>query len=129
MRVNPDFEVKGSGMRMGGGPQQFGIDAEQVPALLGRLAELDLEFLGFHIFAGSQNLNAEILCEAQRKTVELALRLADSAPAPVRYLNLGGGFGIPYFDRDRPLDLGAIGENLARCSPTRSGRACRTRAS
>ena len=75
---------------------------------------VDVEFLGFHIFAGSQNLNAEILCEAQRKTVELALALADSAPAPVRYLNLGGGFGIPYFDRDRPLDLGAVGENLAR---------------
>ena len=44
------------------------------------LRHADLEFLGFHIFAGSQNLNAEILCEAQRKTVELALRLADAAP-------------------------------------------------
>jgi len=114
VRVNPDFQVKGSGMRMGGGPQQFGVDAELVPALLARLAESDVEFLGFHIFAGSQNLNAEILCEAQRKTVELALALADSAPAPVRYLNLGGGFGIPYFDRDDPLDVGAVGENLQR---------------
>jgi diaminopimelate decarboxylase len=114
VRVNPDFQVKGSGMRMGGGPQQFGVDAELVPALLARLAEFDVEFLGFHIFAGSQNLNAEILCEAQRKTVELALALADSAPAPVRYLNLGGGFGIPYFDRDNPLDVGAVGENLQR---------------
>ena len=76
------------------------------------LAGKDLEFLGFHIFAGSQNLNAEILCEAQRKTVELALRLADASPVPIRYLNLGGGFGIPYFERDQPLDLGAIGENL-----------------
>jgi diaminopimelate decarboxylase len=112
VRVNPDFQVKGSGMRMGGGPQQFGIDAEKVPALLGELAGADLEFLGFHIFAGSQNLNAEILCDAQRKTVELALELADASPAPVRYLNLGGGFGIPYFERDQPLDLGAIGHNL-----------------
>ncbi len=133
VRVNPDFQVKGSGMRMGGGPQQFGVDAELVPALLARLAEFDVEFLGFHIFAGSQNLNAEILCEAQRKTVELALALADSAPAPVRYLNLGGGFGIPYFDRDDPLDLGAVGENLAaaarRPDPAQpAGRARRDRA-
>jgi diaminopimelate decarboxylase len=112
VRVNPDFQVKGSGMRMGGGPQQFGVDAEKVPALLGRLARADVEFLGFHIFAGSQNLNAEILCEAQRKTVELALRLADASPLPVRYLNLGGGFGIPYFEKDQPLDLPAIGHNL-----------------
>ena len=73
----------------------------------------DLELLGFHIFAGSQNLNAEILCEAQRATVALALRLAESAPAPIRYLNIGGGFGIPYFERDEPLDLAAIGDNLS----------------
>ena len=82
----------------------------------------DLDLLGFHIFAGSQNLNAELLCEAQRKTVELALRLADAMTGPVRYLNLGGGFGIPYFEKDEPLDLAAIGENLARpARPTRSG--------
>ena len=113
MRVNPDFRVKGSGMRMGGGPQQFGVDAEQVPDFLVGLAAADLDFLGFHVFAGSQNLNAAILCEAQRKTVELILALAEKAPAPVQYVNLGGGFGIPYFDKDVPLDLDAIGANLA----------------
>jgi diaminopimelate decarboxylase len=112
IRVNPDFELKGSGMKMGGGPQQFGVDAERVPALLAELALADVDWLGFHVFAGSQNLNAEILCDAQRKTVELALRLSDHAPRPVRYLNIGGGFGIPYYERDAPLDLPAIGANL-----------------
>lgn len=110
LRVNPPFSVRGSGMRMGGGPQQFGVDAERVPALLNRLGDLDFE--GFHVFAGSQNLNADSICEAQRLTVELVLELAESAPGPVRYLNLGGGFGIPYFERDRPVDLGRIGDNL-----------------
>jgi diaminopimelate decarboxylase len=112
VRVNPDFQVKGSGMRMGGGPQQFGVDAEQVPEFLAGLAAADLEVLGFHVFAGSQNLNAEILCEAQRKTADLILTLADKSPGPVRYVNLGGGFGIPYFDKDVPLNLTAIGANL-----------------
>jgi diaminopimelate decarboxylase len=112
VRVNPDFAVKGSGMRMGGGPQQFGVDAERVPALLKELAATDLEMLGFHVFAGSQNLRADIISEAQRRTVELLLRLAGDAPEPVRYLNLGGGFGIPYTDRDQPLDLAAIGADL-----------------
>jgi diaminopimelate decarboxylase len=113
VRVNPDFQVRGSGMRMSGGPQQFGVDAERVPALLDRLAAIGVEFLGFHIFAGSQNLNAGILCDAQRKTVELALRLAEYSAEPIRYLNIGGGFGIPYFERDEPLHLAAIGDNLA----------------
>ncbi|MBM7798505.1 diaminopimelate decarboxylase [Microlunatus panaciterrae] len=113
IRVNPDFRVKGSGMRMGGGPQQFGIDAEQVPDLMANLAAADVDMLGFHVFAGSQNLSAEILVAAQRKTVDLILSLADKSPWPVRYVNLGGGFGIPYFEKDQPLDLGAIGANLA----------------
>lgn len=114
VRVNPDFQVKGSGMRMGGGPQQFGIDVEQVPALLTDLSAADLDLQGFHVFAGSQNLNADIICEAQRKTVDLILALADKSPCPVRYVNLGGGFGIPYFDKDVPLDLDTVGSNLAR---------------
>ena len=113
LRINPDFEVKGSGMRMGGGPQQFGIDAEEVPAALHELGTLGLDFVGFHIFAGSQNLRADILQEAQERTIDLALALAGHAPRPIRHLNIGGGFGVPYFSKDAPLDLPAVGQNLA----------------
>jgi diaminopimelate decarboxylase len=112
IRVNPDFAVRGAGMRLGGGPQQFGIDCERVPDLLAGIDAEHLDFHGFHVFAGSQNLQAESICQAQRHTAELVLRLADAAPGPIRYLNLGGGFGIPYSGRDRPLDLARVGENL-----------------
>jgi len=116
VRVNPDFELKGSGMKMGGGPKQFGIDVEVVPQMLDWIAGEGrglLSFEGFHLFSGSQNLRAESICEAQRKSYELALRLAGDARMPVRFLNLGGGFGIPYFPGDARLDLAPIGENLA----------------
>jgi len=117
-RVNPDFGVRGSAMHMGGGPQQFGIDAERIPAALKAVADGGLDFQGFHVFAGSQNLDAESICQAQRQTVELVVRLAAAAPGPVRYLNLGGGFGIPYAARDRPLDLAPISANLAELMDT-----------
>jgi diaminopimelate decarboxylase len=113
VRVNPDFELKSSGMKMGGGPKPFGVDAERVPAMLRRIGELPLEFQGFHIFSGAQNLRADAIAEAQRKSVELALRLAQDAPGPVRILNIGGGFGIPYFPGDERLDLSLVGRNLA----------------
>ena len=112
LRVNPDYELKGSGMKMGGGPKQFGIDAEALPPVLAEVGRLGLAFEGFHLFAGSQNLKAESICEAQQKSYELALRLAESAPAPIKFLNLGGGFGIPYFPGETPLDLAPIGANL-----------------
>ena len=113
VRVNPDFELRSSAMKMGGGPKPFGVDAEQVPELLAQIKRLGLNFEGFHIFAGSQNLKAEAIIEAQRQSFELALRLADSAPAPVRFLNLGGGFGIPYFPGETRLELAPVADNLA----------------
>ena len=114
VRVNPDFELKGSGMKMGGGPKQFGVDVEQVPAMLDAIAAAGLAFEGFHLFAGSQNLRPEAICEAQLKSYELALRLAARRPEAVRSLNLGGGFGIPYFPGEQRLDLAPIADNLRR---------------
>lgn len=114
VRVNPDFELKGSGMKMGGGPKQFGLDTELVPEALAWIGREGLSFEGFHLFAGSQNLRADSICEAQQKSYELALRLAGDAPSPVKFLNLGGGFGIPYFPGEQRLDLAPIGENLGR---------------
>src|SRR5207253_6861100 len=87
VRVNPDFELKSSGMKMGGGPKQFGVDAEIVPDVLNEVGRLGLAFEGFHIFSGSQNVRAESIAEAQSKTLALAVRLAAAAPSPVRVLN------------------------------------------
>jgi len=112
VRVNPDFELKSSGMKMGGGPKQFGVDAERVPELLAEIGRAGLDFEGFHLFAGAQNLKAEAIVEAQCKSYELARALSEHAPSSVRTLNLGGGFGIPYFPGEQHLDLAPIAANL-----------------
>ncbi len=117
VRVNPDFELKSSGMKMSGGPKQFGVDAERVPDMLARMKALPLEFYGFHIFCGSQNLRADAIMEAQRNTFALAKRLSADAPGPVKLLNLGGGFGIPYFPGEQALDMAAVGAHLSSLMP------------
>jgi diaminopimelate decarboxylase len=113
IRVNPDFQLKTAGMKMSGGSTPFGIDAERVPDVLGKLRGAPLEFRGFHIFAGSQNLSAAAIVEAQTLSIALAESLAAHAPSPVRHLNIGGGFGIPYFPGERHLDLEPIRASLA----------------
>ena len=112
VRVNPDFELKSSGLKMGGGSRPFGVDSGRVPELLAAIGRAGLDFEGFHLFSGAQNLKAAAIAEAQQKSYDLALSLSASAPAPVRTLNLGGGFGIPYFPGERALDLTPIAENL-----------------
>ena len=114
IRVNPDFELKSSGMRMSGGAKQFGVDAERIPSMLARMRILKLNFEGFHIFCGSQNLNATAIQEAQEKTIQLGLSLAKQASCSIRLLNIGGGFGVPYFPGDKELDLKSICKNLHR---------------
>jgi diaminopimelate decarboxylase len=117
VRVNPDFELKSSSMKMGGGAKPFGVDAERVPAMLQRIGRLGLDFEGFHIFSGSQNLKAAALQEAHEKTLRLGVTLARHAPSEVRLLNIGGGFGVPYFPGDEALDLAKVGDNLRRLIP------------
>ena len=116
VRVNPDFELKGSGMRMSGGPKPFGIDAERVPEVLRSIDSDRCVFHGFHIFTGSQNLNAAAICEAQSKAFDLAMQLSRDAPTPPKFINLGGGIGIPYFPGETAVDIAPIGANLAKLS-------------
>ncbi len=113
LRVNPDFQLKASGMKMGGGSQPFGTDAEVIPDVLATLDNNVLEVLGFHIFWGSQNLRPEGIMEAHGKTLALAARLAPSLPGPLRWLNIGGGLGVPYFPGETPLNVAPIMEALA----------------
>jgi diaminopimelate decarboxylase len=112
IRVNPDFELRGSGMKMGGGAKPFGVDADQVPALACEIVAAGAEWRGLHIFAGSQALDAGAVIEMQGRVLDLAARLVREAGVPLPHLNMGGGFGIPYFHGDEPLDIAAAGEAL-----------------
>ncbi|MES2753759.1 MAG: pyridoxal-dependent decarboxylase, exosortase A system-associated [Pseudomonadota bacterium] len=112
VRVNPDFELKGSGMRMGGRASPFGVDADRAAALAKRVVAAGASWRGWHIFAGSQTLDTAAIIEAQAATVRLAARLADAVGSAPPLVNLGGGFGLPYFAGDAPVDVAAIGDAL-----------------
>jgi diaminopimelate decarboxylase len=114
VRVNPPFALKGAGMKMGGLASPFGVDHDRVPALVRRLIDAGAEWRGLHIFAGSQSLHAEAIIEAQAATIALAADIAGQVGHGPPEVNLGGGFGIPYFAGDQPLDLDGIGKSLDR---------------
>lgn len=114
VRINPDFDLKSSGMKMGGGPKPFGVDVEQVPVLLANMGRAGLQFEGFHLYPGSQSLSTEAICQTLQQSFELAVRLSQHAPGKVRVLNLGGGLGVPYFPGDKPLELAPIADQLNR---------------
>ena len=112
IRVNPDFEMRGSGMKMGGGAKPFGIDQERVPPLAREIIAAGAEWRGLHIFTGSQALDAAAIIETQGNVLDLAARMTAEIGAPLPHLNMGGGFGIPYFNGDQSLDIAAVGAAL-----------------
>ncbi|WP_287979795.1 pyridoxal-dependent decarboxylase, exosortase A system-associated [Sphingomonas sp.] len=125
VRVNPDMELRGSGMKMGGRPSPFGVDAARAAALVQAIVAGGADWRGFHIYAGSQALSAEAVIETQAATLTLSERLAEEAGHVPPLVNLGGGFGVPYFAGDIPLDVERIGAALtaalARCDLTIAG--------
>jgi diaminopimelate decarboxylase len=113
VRVNPDFDLRGSGMRMGGGAKPFGVDADRAAGLVKMLIAAGADWRGFHIFAGSQALDAEAIVTMQGQTLDLAASLADAIGVSPPLVNLGGGFGVPYFPKDTPVDLEHVGAALS----------------
>lgn len=112
LRINPAFELKASGMKMAGGAKPFGIDEEQAFVLLAEIADMAVKLRGFHIFCGSQNLKPEALIEAHQHTFALAAKLVAACPYRPDLINLGGGFGVPYFAGEKRLDLAPVGQSL-----------------
>jgi diaminopimelate decarboxylase len=114
VRVNPPFALKGAGMKMGGLASQFGVDHERAAPLVRRLIAAGADWRGLHIFTGSQSLHSDSLIEAQASTIALSADIAGEAGVAPPEVNLGGGFGIPYFPGEQPLDVEAVGTALAK---------------
>lgn len=112
LRVNPDFQLKNSGVQMSGGAQPFGIDAEIIPQTISSLNTHCVNFIGLHIFCGSQNLCHKSLIQMHNQTFELATHILEEANVVAKQLNIGGGFGIPYFLHQTPLELDKVAQNL-----------------
>lgn len=107
-RLNPQRLFKNFAIKMGGKPSQFGVDEVLAPDFLHALAHTPgCRLVGLHVYAGTQCLDEATLLENMENT----LKLADTARQlgiPVASVNLGGGFGVAYFDQSRPLDGAAV---------------------
>ena len=84
-----------------------------MPALVHRIIAAGAEWRGFHIYAGSQALKADAIIEMQAQTLALVAELTQAVGVSPPHVNLGGGFGIPYFPGDEPVDIIAVGAALS----------------
>ncbi len=114
VRINPDFDISGSSIKMTGVPTQFGIDGINAEAAFEALGELtNIKVVGIHIYTGTQALNAVNIALSMEEIIKLSLDLSQRCNFTLEFLNLGGGFGIPYFKDDMPLDMEAFAKEFS----------------
>jgi diaminopimelate decarboxylase len=105
VRVNPPFAIDHGRISLGARPSPFGVDADRVPALVEGLLEAGVDWRGLHIFAAAQCLDDDALIDAHRAIIACAGEITDKIGRPLPELNLGGGFDIPCFAGEQPVDV------------------------
>lgn len=114
-RLNLDYSHDDGegGHIMAGGPRKFGVDPEMVDALVKKtLADKWVKFVGFHLFPGTGILKPQILAGAHATLARFAADFAGRIQTPIKYINFGGGLGVPYKDGEAELDVAAVGKGL-----------------
>lgn len=121
LRLNPPWGIAEKKVIIGGpGAKKFGVDVRTAGKILrmrksgGRAAFPHLDICGFQVFNASNVLDASLLVENTRNVLGLALSLSKKFSVPLRSVDFGGGFGVPYADGERPLDLGFLRKGLRR---------------
>lgn len=113
VRINPLQHHSPSGKLIAAASSQFGIDEEQLPHFFSELKKTDnINFQGFHIYTKSQILDAALLLNNFSDAISAVKKTAEFYKNDIKLLNLGGGFGIPYYPHQQPLNLTQVKERL-----------------
>lgn len=111
IRVNSQFAVPRPSIQRYEN-SQFGIDIDAAYEVARMATERDLELVGFHLFFGSQYFDPTVIAENQRRAFRIARGLADSVGLSQYFVNVGGGFGVPFHQGEEELDLLEMGDRM-----------------
>ncbi|MDE3245546.1 MAG: hypothetical protein KGN80_05620 [Acidobacteriota bacterium] len=115
LRVHPASGAEEGNRIIGGvGPSAFGIDEEQIPEILARVSSLKhVRLRGLHVFAASNQRDAQQLLDTHRMVLEMAARLHRDHGLELEQIDLGGGLGVAYSAHQPELDVEALGQGLS----------------
>jgi diaminopimelate decarboxylase len=111
-RYNPG-PLKG-GNAIIGVPEEakYGLTREQLFDAYRTVKERGVKNFGLHTMIASNELNADYFVDTAEILFDLVYDLSTEVKIDFDFVNLGGGFGIPYRPGDKPLDLDYIGEKI-----------------
>jgi diaminopimelate decarboxylase len=121
LRLNVSLGSDGGkeGRIMSGGMDKFGFSPEEATKILLRREEYEnLAFVGFHFYIGTQVLSTKTWINGARTYARCVGEICKKTGLAPKYLNFGGGLGIPYRENDEEFDLGEFKTGIARLEKT-----------
>ncbi len=113
LRINPLKMPAKFGLNMAGRPSQFGVDEEEVDDALREIARIaGVDLRGFHVFSGTNALDAGAIGENFAILAELFTRFAERHGLEPERLIFGSGMGVPFLDDHQPLDLVEVASHV-----------------
>lgn len=112
LRINPAFSTTAK-LTMSGRPTQFGIDEDQIPHALSVASRCkSLQLSGIHVYMGTRILDPTSIVKNTNRILDLAFSLVNEFNLQLEFVDAGGGFGVPYFNGEKALDLDDLSGQL-----------------
>ena len=113
-RYNPGDTIEGNDIIGKPVEAKYGLTHAQMLEGYARAREMGVRRFGLHTMVISAELRTEAFLLTARIMFELAVELKEKLGIHVEFVNLGGGFGIPYRPEEDPVDFAAVGAGIER---------------
>ena len=108
LRINPQTSVSSGRLNMSGSPTQFGFDENEAFSILNNNPYGNISIDGIHFYYGTQHLDGNVVNKLFALSIEIFQKAV--AIAPLKFIDFGGGFGVPYFENEKQFDFSLLQE-------------------
>jgi diaminopimelate decarboxylase len=109
IRINPNiFDGGNDKISVGHSESKFGIPINQIEKIISLEKENKISIDGIHVHSGSDISNIDSFIKGAKTVFNLALLFKN-----IKFIDLGGGFKVPYFKGDTYTDMEELGEKIS----------------
>lgn len=105
-RINPGIGRGGyEGITTAGSDAKFGVPYEKAITAYKLAKDRGVKRFGIHMMTGSNNLEPYFFAEIVEKLLKISHSVFEKLEIVPEYIDIGGGFGIPYEEEEQQLDI------------------------